>query len=63
MTYKIKKVNIVEKLGPKEAWKFLCPGCAAWGYIDDDQLNGQVSIQCYCGFHETINLKEKARVL
>ena len=63
MTYKIKKVNVVEKDETKDAWKFLCPGCETWGYVDDDQLNARVSIQCDCGFHETINLKETARVL
>ena len=35
-----------------------CPGCGQWGFIDDDQYNGRVSIDCPdCEFHETHNLK------
>ncbi len=39
--------------------KFKCPDCKIWGGIDNDQFNGKVSIFCDCGFHKTINLKEK----
>ena len=38
--------------------KFHCPGCGVWGWIDDDQFNGRVSIWCECPFHETVNLSE-----
>ena len=45
-------------LDNQPARKFKCPDCNVWGYIDDDQYNGRVSILCNCGFHQTINLKE-----
>lgn len=38
--------------------KFQCRDCNVWGEIDDDQYNGRVSIQCECGFHETINFED-----
>lgn len=42
--------------GNKE-WKMKCPGCEAWGFIDDDQYHGRVSIDCLeCDYHETVNL-------
>lgn len=47
-------------------WELRCPGCGAWGRIDDDQLHGRVSVDhsgddapvtVYapegCTFHET----------
>ena len=40
-------------------WKARCPKCHNWGYIDDDQLHGRVSMQCGnegCDFHETHDL-------
>ena len=49
---KIKRVT----LDGKEQRKFNCPGCDVWGYVDDDQLHGMVSILCDCGFHETLDL-------
>lgn len=39
-------------------WKFHCPKCKIWGYIDDDQFKGITSILCECGFHETIDLAD-----
>lgn len=50
--FKVKKVI----LDFKETYKFMCPTCKVWGYLDDDQYNGRVSIQCECGYHETLNL-------
>ena len=55
--YETKKTT----LDGKEAVKFKCPDCKTWGLIDDDQLNGRVSILCECGFHKTINLWEKLK--
>lgn len=46
--------------GGEPAIKFLCPGCRVWGYVDDDQYRGHVSILCDCGFHETIDLERQA---
>ncbi len=43
----------------EETRKLQCPGCGQWGYIDDDQYRGKVSIECECGFHKTINLEEE----
>lgn len=37
-------------------WKLRCPGCGTVGEIDDDQVNGRVSLLCRCGWHETHNL-------
>ena len=51
---KIKEVMLDEHL----VRKVCCPTCGLWGYIDDDQFHGCVSILCECGFHETINLAE-----
>ena len=45
-------------LNGKPGKKFKCPDCNVLGYIDDDQYNGRISIQCSCGFHKTLNLKE-----
>ena len=47
-------------LDGKKTNKFKCPNCGTWGYIDNDQFFGRVSILCDCGFHETLALfKEK----
>jgi hypothetical protein len=35
-------------------WHLSCV-CRRVGLIDEDQYFGRVSIQCQCGFHETIN--------
>jgi len=43
-------------LDGKKTRKLCCPKCGVWGYIDDDQFFGRVSILCKCGFHETRNL-------
>ena len=40
-------------------WQFRCPECHRWGDIDDDQLNGRVSIDHTpdgCTFHQTLDL-------
>ena len=52
MENKVKEVV----LDGEKTKKFCCPNCGVWGYIDDDQFFGRVSILCDCGFHETINL-------
>ena len=46
-------------LNGKLARKYKCPDCNVWGYIDDDQYEGKISIQCSCGFHKTLNLKKE----
>jgi hypothetical protein len=41
--------------------KVKCPKCDTWGYIDDDQFFGWVSLACgtpECDFHETHDLSE-----
>ena len=38
-------------------WHLSCPSCHRVGLIDDDQFSGLVSIQCQCGFHETIDFQ------
>lgn len=51
--FEIRRVILDEK---KEV-QLKCPGCGQWGFIDDDQFNGRVSIDCLdCEFHETHNL-------
>lgn len=54
------KIDLVKEavLDDKLVRKVCCPGCGAWGVIDDDQFFGRVSILCGCGFYETINLAE-----
>lgn len=40
-------------------WKLRCPACGTWGYLDDDQFYGRVSVRCAapgCSFHETHDL-------
>lgn len=51
---------IVEYTGSPGAWvtTFQCPTCRGRGEIDEDQFYGKVSIECPCGFHQTINLHE-----
>ena len=34
---------------------FRCPGCGQTGHIDADQFRGSVSVQCECGWHQTID--------
>lgn len=58
MDNEAKRVILVWQDG-KPIKKFHCPGCKVWGEIDNDQLHGRVSIQCDCGFHETINLSKE----
>lgn len=37
-----------------ELTQLQCPGCGAWGDLDDDQFHGRVStLHEECGFHET----------
>lgn len=43
-------------------YKFRCSGCKGIGAIDDDQIHGRVSIQCECGYHETVDWYEKFRM-
>jgi acetyl-CoA carboxylase beta subunit len=41
-----------------EYW-FRCPSCLTLGVIDDDQVNGRVSIMCDCGYHETVTVRPR----
>lgn len=34
----------------------VCPLCSVEGFADEDQLLGRVSIECECGYHETVRL-------
>jgi len=36
-----------------------CPDCGNYGIIDWDQLHGEVSIVCDCGYHETPDLTDQ----
>ena len=46
------------QLDGKPAIKFQCPNCNVWAYLDDDQYNGRVSVDCSnCDYHETHNFK------
>ncbi len=55
MVYELKKVV----LDGEPAIKLCCPKCGQWGYIDDEQYHGRISIQCEnCSFHETIDLSK-----
>lgn len=43
-------------------WQFCCPGCGLRADVDEDQIRGQVSIDCpECDYHET--LTETPRVI
>jgi len=42
------------KSGPEFVWRMRCPKCGQVTDLDDDQMNGRVSTQCACGFHETV---------
>lgn len=51
------RLQIIERDG-EPVWKLRCPGCGVWADVDDDQLNGRVSVhhdkaEGGCGFHET----------
>lgn len=40
-----------------------CPGCKGVGHIDQDQYEGQISIECSnpaCNYHETHDLRKAA---
>ena len=54
MDYELKQVI----LDDKPVYKLKCPKCNVWGYLDDDQFNGRVSILCEWGFHKTINFSK-----
>lgn len=51
--FEIRQVN----LDNQKTYKLRCPKCGVWGFLDDDQFNGRISILCDCGFHETIDFK------
>lgn len=41
--------------------KVRCPKCDTWGYIDDDQFFGRVSLRCAveeCDFHHIQDLSD-----
>jgi predicted RNA-binding Zn-ribbon protein involved in translation (DUF1610 family) len=43
----------------EQLWKFRCPDCGKWAYIDDDQLCGRVSIDHTgegCTFRQNLDL-------
>jgi len=51
------RVNLKEGR-PADTWIFECPGCGTWAYMDEDQWNGQSSVDhatdgCVGGYHET----------
>lgn len=41
--------------------KLQCPKCEVWGDIDQDQIEGKISLLCECGFHETENIIKKLK--
>ena len=48
----IRKLKITHKDGDHEQVALLwCPGCGGVGSIDQDQLEGRVSVSCSCGAH------------
>lgn len=50
----------------RPVWQLQCPGCGAWGEIDDDQLHGRVSVDhtdSGCSFHETHDLWNEAEIV
>lgn len=55
--YELKRVV----LDGQPTMKLKCPACGALGYLDDDQFNGRVSVQCPtegCLFHETVDFSK-----
>lgn len=48
------------KWTPDRIIHFQCPMCGKVGCIDQEQYNGQVSIECGppCKFEETVNLRK-----
>lgn len=43
------------------SWVLVCPVCGETGRLDDDQLNGRISVDHTsdkCTYHETHNFKE-----
>lgn len=39
-----------------DQWLFQCPGCGNWAYLDEDQIDGKVSVDhtnTGCSYHET----------
>jgi hypothetical protein len=53
------RFNLVRRDG-ESVWLFECPGCGTWASLDDDQMNGRVSVDhaadgCTGGYHETHN--------
>lgn len=41
-------------------YKFRCPDCGTWGFVDDEQAQGLVSSVCpVCGFHETVQISKE----
>lgn len=62
MSYELRKI----RRDGEPITKLKCPKCELWCDIDDDQLNGRISIfhdVPKCGFHETINILEENREL
>lgn len=57
MTYETRTVT----RDGEPVFQLKCPGCGTWGDLDDDQINGRISIQCVqdgCSFHETVDLNK-----
>jgi len=38
-----------------------CPACGRKGWIDREQYEGETSIVCECGWHETHDLREEKK--
>lgn len=54
MEYNLRQASVDDE----PCWRLVCPGCGGFGSLDDDQFHGRVSVQCDCGFHETVNFAE-----
>lgn len=49
----------VEKMG-EMGWRGECPGCGLVAFLDEEQLRGEVSVDCpNCGYHETHDHREE----
>ncbi len=61
MTFSANDIRLVSLDGVL-THKVKCPSCETWGYADDDQFFGRVSLLCgECGWHETHDLSEAAK--
>lgn len=44
---------------PQKNASIECPFCGQRGIIDWEQLHGEVSIRCDCGYHDTHDLTDQ----